>query len=165
MTIFTHADIRHLRAAEGWLDLGNCQEASEELERITPLFRAHPEVLLLRWNIYRLAKKWDYALALAEGLTESAPGDPRGWIKLCQAFYCTGKIQQAYDLATLKLRDFSNDWHFHDDTACYACLLGKRQEAEDFLNKAMELGDADEVKLLALEDADLNELWRAKSTG
>ena len=53
-------------------------EAFEEIDKITPLNRAHPKVLLVRWEIYRLTKKWDYALALAEGLTESAPSDPRG---------------------------------------------------------------------------------------
>jgi len=29
-------DISHFKAAEGWLELGNWQEANEELERITP---------------------------------------------------------------------------------------------------------------------------------
>jgi hypothetical protein len=41
----------HLQAAEGWLELGNAQEANQELERITPSLRAHPAVLDLRWGI------------------------------------------------------------------------------------------------------------------
>lgn len=159
MATATSADIHHLRAAEGWLQLGNCEEALAELDNIAPLYRAHPDVLALRWEIYRRAKKWDYALAVAEGLAEAAPNDPRGWIKLCQTLYFTKKVQQAYDLATLKLRDFLSHWEFHYDIACYACLLGKRQEAEDFLKKAMELGDAKQVTLLARADKDLEALW------
>jgi hypothetical protein len=36
----------HLRAAEGWLELGNIVSASDELEEILAEARAHPLVLL-----------------------------------------------------------------------------------------------------------------------
>jgi hypothetical protein len=49
------ADHHHLQAAQGWLELGNHTEANEELERITPLNRAHPDVLQVRWRIYAAA--------------------------------------------------------------------------------------------------------------
>jgi len=32
-------DKRHLEAAQGWFELGNCIEATEELEQITPKLR------------------------------------------------------------------------------------------------------------------------------
>ncbi|MCI0351424.1 MAG: hypothetical protein L0Z53_18530 [Acidobacteriales bacterium] len=51
-------DTRHLEAAQGWLDLGNWQEANEELEKITPTLRAHPDILELRCRIYAAAKRW-----------------------------------------------------------------------------------------------------------
>ena len=41
----------YLQAAEGWLELGNPTEAEEELKQLAPGFRAHPEVLKLRWEI------------------------------------------------------------------------------------------------------------------
>src|SRR4030095_9726652 len=128
-----HPDSLHLRAALGWLELGNHVNATEELERIRPEWRPHPGVLVVRCQIYCTAKKWDYALGVAEGLTDGAPNDPRGWIWLCRTHYFTKRIQQAFDIATSKLPDFPDDWEFHYDTACYACLLGKLKEAEDFL--------------------------------
>jgi len=45
------ADLRHLQAAQGWLELGNHLEANEELENITAKHRAHPAVLELRWQM------------------------------------------------------------------------------------------------------------------
>lgn len=45
MTPLEHPDVHHLRAAQGWLELGNHLEADKELERITPQLRAHPDVL------------------------------------------------------------------------------------------------------------------------
>ncbi len=45
-----------LETADGWLELGNHVEANVELEKIAPQFRAHPEVLKVRWQIYAAAK-------------------------------------------------------------------------------------------------------------
>src|SRR5687768_8696420 len=64
--------------------------------------RAHPDVLVLGCQIYCKAAKWEYALAVAEGLTEGTPNDPRGWIWLCKTLYFSKRIQQAYDIATAK---------------------------------------------------------------
>jgi len=40
-------DSHHLSAATGWLELGNWQEANEELEEITPELRPHPHALVV----------------------------------------------------------------------------------------------------------------------
>ena len=45
----------HLSAAIGWLELGNWQEANEELEKIAPALRAHPP----SYNIYVMLKSRD----------------------------------------------------------------------------------------------------------
>jgi uncharacterized protein HemY len=63
-------DKRHLEAAEGWLGLGNYLEANEELERITPELRAHPDVLTLRYEVYAKGKKWEVAAEIAQALTK-----------------------------------------------------------------------------------------------
>jgi hypothetical protein len=63
-------DQRHLEAAQGWLGLGNHLEANEELEQITPEYRAHPAVLQIRWQIYAQAKKWEGALHIASALAQ-----------------------------------------------------------------------------------------------
>jgi hypothetical protein len=52
-------DLHHLRAASGWLELGSHLEANEELERISPRLRVHPDVLQIRWQIYAKEKKWE----------------------------------------------------------------------------------------------------------
>jgi hypothetical protein len=44
-------DQRHLDAAQGWFELGNCMEATEELEQITREMRGHPSVLEVRFHI------------------------------------------------------------------------------------------------------------------
>jgi len=48
--------------------------------------------------------------------------------------------------------------------ACYACQLGRLEEAREWLRKAMDLGDEKEIKTRALDDPDLEPLW-ANITG
>ena len=70
------------------------------------------------------------------------------------------RVEQAYDLASYKTREFPDNWELHYDAACYACLLDKRAEAEFFLSVAMQLGGAQKVARLALKDSDLTALWQ-----
>ena len=42
--------------------------------------------------------------------------------------------------------------------ACYACVLGNKEEARGLLSKAIELG-GDAVKTQALNDPDLQGVW------
>ena len=53
-----HNDARHLRAAEGWLALGNFIEANGELELVSPEYRTHPDYLLLRLAVLREGNVW-----------------------------------------------------------------------------------------------------------
>jgi hypothetical protein len=62
---FPIQDQRYALAAEGWLGLSNLIEADEELEQITPKFRAHPLMLTIQLeSIQRLPspnlKKLDF---------------------------------------------------------------------------------------------------------
>lgn len=44
-----HADSFHLRAAEGWFELGDLVSANNELDEISAEERAHPAVLIMRY--------------------------------------------------------------------------------------------------------------------
>jgi len=81
------SDAKHLLAAEGWLELGDYETANAELDEITPLFRAHPEVLEVRYNVFALANKWDACLAIAETLTEQFPKRVFGWVGLADSMH------------------------------------------------------------------------------
>ena len=53
-----------------------------------------------------------------------------------------------------------------DDTvqynlACYSAQLGQLDVAQEHLHKSYELGDAKQIKLIALDDDDLKPLWEA----
>jgi predicted Zn-dependent protease len=74
--------LHHLRAAEGWMELGDFVSACDELEEIAPGSRGNPLVLSIRYQIYAKAKRWDMAAEVANGLTAMIPDEPGTRINL-----------------------------------------------------------------------------------
>lgn len=151
-------DLHHFNAAQGWLELGNHQEASEELEKIAPQLLDHPSVLLLRWTVSAMAKRWEACVDLAKALTKLAPDQDQGWINLGNSLYFSGRTQEAYDCVKPLLDQFSKNPILRYNLACYACQLGNLEEATTWLEKAFELDPHKKLKLMAQEDQDLEPL-------
>jgi predicted Zn-dependent protease len=154
-----HPDTLHLSAAEGWLELGNLDEAANELHRITPQLRAHPAVLDVRWQISIKAKQWEMAEEISGALIQMLPKDPNAWRMHANSYHYAGRYQEAHDIAKGKLKAFPKDWPLHYDLACYCCRLGKLEEARNWFHRAIDLGDAKVITLRALDDPDLEPLW------
>ena len=68
------------------------------------------------------------------------------------------RTQEAYDALKPALDTFKNEQLVWYNMACYACVLGNKDEARELLSKAIELG-GDAVKTQALEDPDLQGVW------
>jgi hypothetical protein len=62
---------RHLRASEGYIELGMHLDADEELERIEPEHRDATAVLELRVRIYRKLEKWELMQAMAKRVSKN----------------------------------------------------------------------------------------------
>jgi tetratricopeptide (TPR) repeat protein len=152
-------DEKHLRAAEGWLGLGSWLEANEELERITPRLRGHPDVLQVRYDVYAKAKKWEMAVEIAQVLFRTAPSNPFDRIRLAYALHELKRTKEAWDVLLPVAEKFPGEYVICYNLACYACQLGDRKEAFKWLERAIDLSDTKEVKLMALDDPDLEPLW------
>src|SRR5436309_5578793 len=109
----SESDAAYLRAAEGWLELGDWHEANEELERIAASMRAHPEVLLVRAEVCAKAGKWDVAAELGERLSELLPKDFAVWLLLAEAFKNLGRIEEAYEALFSVAEQFFNEPEIH----------------------------------------------------
>jgi len=68
--VLTFEDARHAQASEGWLVLGDLNEAHAELDQISPEGQKHPFALEVRWRIHSVAKNWDACLKISEALIE-----------------------------------------------------------------------------------------------
>ena len=154
-------DIHHLRAAEGWFELGNEAEAFRELENISSAEKDHPAVLELRFQIFASKKEWDSCRDIARKITEQLPGFAGGWLHLAYATRRAtgGSEQAAYDILEPVSATFPDEPTIPYNLACYVCQLGKLPEARRWLKRALAIGDKKVLKLMALKDADLKPLW------
>ncbi len=151
-------DQRHLVAAQGWFELGDCIEATEELDQITPEMRGHPSVLEVRFHIYTAAKKWEYAAEIAKAISEFAPESPFGFIHQAYSLHELNRTQEAWNMLLPVVDKFPKEYIIRYNLACYACQLGNLKEARHWLKKAIGLASTKEVELMALNDPDLEPL-------
>ncbi len=153
-------DSLHLQAAQGWLELGSHIEANEELQKITPQLRARPDVLKVRREIYASAKKWEATLDITAALIQLDPEDPLGWVHRSYALHEMKRTAEARDNLLRVVDKFPISATMRYNLACYECQLGRLEQARDWLQKAFALGGAKEMKLAALDDPDLEPLWK-----
>ena len=152
-------DSFHVRAAQGWLELGNHAEANEELGKIAPQLRTHPEVLKVSWEVYAAARKWEAALEVAVALIHHDSEDPLGWV---HRSYCLHELKRTVEARDNLLRvvgKFPLSATMRYNLACYECQLGRLAQANSWLRKAFVLGNKKKMKQVALDDHDLEPLW------
>ena len=152
-------DTHHLRAAEGWLELGNHHEALSELNLISLGEQGRLEVLGLHWSISAHLKLWDECVGIAANIIELAPKNVFGWIHRSYALHEMKRTSEARDLLQPALKRFPRNETIPYNLACYECQLGDVDAARDWLRRAMKLRKSAELKAQALEDVDLKPMW------
>jgi hypothetical protein len=159
-------DSFHLLAAQGWLELGSHLEANEELEKIAPELRAHPDVLKMRWAVYAAAKNWVACADIGQALVKLEPGESFGWVNRSYALRraSEGGLQAAYDALRPAVDHLEDVEQVTFNLACYACQLGRIDEGREWLIKSFEAakrsGRLDQVRLNAFDEPDLEPLWK-----
>lgn len=88
-------DQQRIRAAEGWLALGDWLAANDELEEIDAVNRALPSVIGLRVRIYCAAGKWDIAVMIGEPLARRGYQDAETLLALAIALAALGRPAEA----------------------------------------------------------------------
>jgi len=157
---FSASDQHHLRSAEGWLELGDWQSANDELENITPALRAHPDVLKVRSGVYSAAKHWELALVVSERLVELLPDELEGWIHRSFALHELKRTAEAKGKLLPAVEKFPKEHLIFYNLACYACQLGELKESLKLIEKAIDLAGKKDIRLMAVEDPDLQPLWK-----
>lgn len=155
-----HPDNLHLRAAEGWLELGDPSESLAELEKIAPVHQSSPFVLMVRHAIQARNQQWELARQSASRVRDQYPDIAWGHFHLAFSLHELKQTQAAYDILKPVLTRFPKNQLMRYNLACYACQLGKHAEAMQWLKQAIKLpGEIHHLKQQALADPDLEALW------
>ena len=154
-------DLHHLRAAEGWQELGLPGDSAAELDLISPAQQSHPDVLEARWVLLARAGSWDAARVAAERLAAAAPGRASSWLHFAYSLRraAGGGLLAAWEVLLPAAAKFPTEPIICFNLACYACQLGNLAEARRWLKRARKIGEPDRIKLMALADEDLKPLW------
>ena len=73
-----------------------------------------------------------------------------------------GGIEKAKPVLLEAAKLFPDDDTIQYNLACYCAQLGQLDAAQEYLDKSYELGDAKQIKLIALDDDDLKPLWEGE---
>ena len=118
----------------------------------------HPHVLLAHWEIYFRADDWAAARVIAEALIVHLPDEPIGWIYRSFALQQMKRTEEAKNSLIPAARKFSEDWRVAYNLACYSSQLGDVAGAWNWLDRAIEIGDVEQIKVEALSEPALERL-------
>lgn len=141
MPELTSEQSARVRAADGWLRLGNVQEADAELAHIPADQAEHPEVLQARWRAACLKENWADCERIARRLTELEPESRFGWLHLADTFFRMGRPQDAFTTLHGVLGRFEANPTFPYHLARYACAMQRFDEAALWVATAAELAE------------------------
>ena len=157
----TAPDIHHVRAAEGWMELGCRDEAELELGRVSALNRHHPDVLETEWSVTAARLDWKRGVVIGELLVTLYPERANGWLHRAYALRRVenGGLGRARESLLSAPDQFPDEPVIPYNLACYAAQMGELDEARKWLRRSVAVGRFDKVKAMALADSDLAPIW------
>lgn len=153
-------DIHFLNSAIGWLELGDTDEARQDLDKISFLTRYHPDVLIVRWKVHARAKDWARALDIAKALVRISQDKPTGWICLAYSLYNNKQTEEAWTNLIAAEKRFPNISAIPYFLACLACQTGRTEEATKWLSRWNEMVNESDLKDSARKDPRLESAWK-----
>src|SRR5215212_4811627 len=147
MNALTQAERFQIEAAEGWLMLGNPQEAHEELEKISGEAAYDPTVLSMRWQVYAAARWWEAAYVVSKALCELAPQSAEAWICQANTLRNYKGVIDAWSMLLGVVGKFPENAVIRYNLACYAAQMGLLEESCGWLVQAFELEESVQLKL------------------
>lgn len=151
-------DLHYASAVAGWLELGNVHEAKTEFSKIALEHLEHPEVVDLEWRIAAAERQWLSAVNIARRQLHAHSDAPSGWVNLSYSLHELGRTREAWENLVLAAKKFSDVAIIPYNLACYACQLGCPEESLEWLQRAFAIEGKKELKLMALDDPDLEPL-------
>ena len=94
-------------------------------------------------------------------ITRQVPDFAGGWLHLAYATRRAtgGSEQAAFEILNPVAEKFPEEPTIPYNLACYVCQMGRLSEARHWLRRALAIGGAKQMKLMALNDKDLKPLW------
>ena len=158
-------DWRNIQAAQGWIELGLFDEATEALGEVSEEAKEHPEFLQTCCKIYAEFGRWTECWNIARAIVGQNDNEAIGHILFACAIENLKGVPEAYNYLRPVADRITDSITIHFNLACYSCGLGRFPEARTWLAIAFAASEAPEsayglfYRRLAKEDKDLKALW------
>jgi tetratricopeptide (TPR) repeat protein len=151
------AEAQHLRAAEGYIELGMFQEADAELRELDPACPIVEQTVVLKLCVYAGTQQWDKARELATKISEHDPDNAQWAIWSASAAYRLESVEAAKGILLHALETHPDNANIHYNLSRYETRLEHFKTARRHLARAIQLDPR--FKLVAMNDDDLQPLW------
>lgn len=152
-------DKHFVTSAQAWLDLGNTDEAENELAQVGYWSRLHPDVLMVRWKVVARLKQWERTLDVARTMIRTSPDRPSGWVCLAYSLCHLERDEDAKAKLIEAHSKFPKVTAIPYFLARLSTKLGQMSEASDWLSKWNDLIETPEQRQTARKDPKLKSLW------
>lgn len=153
-----------LKAAMGWMELDDFDEALSEISKLEPALLKLPEVLNLEWQLFAKQKDWSRALDVAREFVRLHPDTATAWIHQSYTLHELQRTLEARDHLLNAREKFPLNSLIVYNLACYSCQLKNNEEAFQWIQEAIALKEKSEILSMALEDSDLEPIRDRIST-
>lgn len=146
-----------IRAAEGWIELGNFDEAPEELHNCPPEVKSSIAFLKLWVRICEGLNRWEDSERYCELLAAHAPNDPFTAFHQAEALHRQGRSREAFSVFQYAPTEIKQGADYFYALARYLCALDQITLALTCLGKAFDHDPA--LRMKALNDPELERAW------
>ena len=87
------------------------------------------------------------------------PDDPWGHLHKAFCLHELKRTRMAYNTLIAVVDMHPKEWLMRYNLACYSCQLGNISESFDWLGKAISIAGKKEIRIMALDDPDLEPMW------
>jgi len=150
--------LRRLRGEiDGYLELEMPEMAEEELAAMPARLAAHPLILDGKMAVLMHRKAWTQAVETGLTGCVAAPGQASFFIHTAFCLHELKRTEEAHLLLISGPASLRQEALFHYNMGCYLSVLGRTEEARDYLSEAFRL-DAS-LRKFARADHDLQAMW------
>jgi hypothetical protein len=161
---FSFEDTRHLTHAQGFIELRMYSDAETELLEISPSLRQHPDFLVTWWHVLFHKNLWKECVVVANQIIENDQNNAMAYIQLACALERFEGVENAYQVLRSVADRITDSLTINFNLACYACELGRLEEARQWLRRAFYEAVGTEYEgfyeWLAVQDLQLKPLWK-----
>lgn len=100
------------------------------------------------------------AAEVARGLSVLLPENSWGYIHYAYSLHELKRTKEAWGVLIPVADKFPDVYLISYNLACYCCQLGNLKEAHQWLEKAIDIAGKKDIRKMALDDPDLEPLWK-----